>query len=101
MADDADVRDHVHADGDDALPWFTGQRTFLRAPLVDFDGIEAGMTVISGAPHSLRPRFGERGGPRGIRDGSLPLIDRLRNASSEGLVDVTTGRRLFWPGARR
>src|SRR5262249_48678684 len=86
---------------DHALPWFAGHRTFLRAPLVDLDGIEPGMTVISGAPHSLRARFGERGGPSGIRDGSLPLVDRLRNPSSGGFVDVTTGRRLFWPTASR
>ena len=33
MIDDADVRDPLHADGDDAQPWFAGQRTFLRAPL--------------------------------------------------------------------
>jgi arginase family enzyme len=88
-------------DGSEAFPWFAGRQTFLRAPLVELDGIRAGMTVISGAPHSLRPRFGERGGPRGIREGSLPVIDRLRNAPSEGLVDVATGRRLFWPGERR
>jgi hypothetical protein len=102
------TRDHGPPDptpwedaGGETLPWFAGRQSFLRAPLVSFDAIEPGLTVISGAPHSLRARFGERGGPRGIREGSLPIIDRLRNAPSEGLVDVATGRRLFWPAERR
>ncbi len=86
---------------DEPLPWFAGRQTFLRAPLVDFDAIRPGMTVISGAPHSLRARFGERGGPRGIREGSVHLVDRLRNARSEGIVDVSTGRRLFLPSETR
>ena len=101
MAPDRGTTRLLADSGDDALPWFAGRRTFLRAPLVDLDGVAPGMTVISGAPHSLRARFGERGGPQGIRDGSLPVIDRLRNAPSDGLVDVTTGQRLFWPAQHR
>jgi arginase family enzyme len=89
--------------GEEAVrwPWFTGRQTFLRAPPVGFDAIRPGMTVISGAPHSLRARFGERGGPRGIREGSLALVERLRNADGEGFVDASTGTRLFLPAASR
>jgi len=82
-------------------PWYAGRQTFLRAPLVDFDAVRSGMTVISGAPHSLRARFGERGGPRGIREGSAILVDRLRNARGEGFVDAATGTRLFLPSDTR
>jgi arginase family enzyme len=76
------------------LSLLTGPSTFLRAPLVDVDAVRPGMTVISGAPHSLRPRFGERGGPRGIRDGSHALAERFTRAGDDGLVDLASGRRL-------
>ena len=83
------------------LPWFTGTSTFMRAPTVDFQDISPGMTVISGAPHSMRDRFGERYGPRGIREASLPLVDRLRNAATEGVVDVSTGKTFVPPAQNR
>jgi agmatinase len=83
------------------LPWYAGRQTFLRAPLVGFDAIRPGMTVIGGAPHSFRSRFGERGGPRGIREGSLLVADRLENARDQGFVEVATGRRLFLPSETR
>ena len=68
----------------------------MGAPLVGLSDVQPGMTVISGAPHSLRDRFGERYGPRGIRQHSLPLAHSLDRAK-EGLIDVSTGRTLIRP----
>ena len=90
-----------HGETAEQHPWYAGPQTFLRAPLVGFDAIRPGTTVISGAPHSLRSRFGERGGPRGIREGSMALADRLGNARREGFIDVSTGKRLFLPSETR
>ncbi len=82
-------------------PRFNQPATFMRAPLVGLDDIKPGMTVISGAPHSMRDRFGERYGPRGIRDSSMPIADKLRNAAAGGVVDLSTGRTLLPPTETR
>ena len=68
----------------------------MGAPLVGLSDVQPGMTVISGAPHSLRDRFGESYGPRGIREHSLPLAQSFDRAE-EGLIDVSTGRTLIRP----
>ncbi len=68
--------------------------TYLGAPRVDLDAIKPGMTVISGAPHSMRERFGERFGPKGIREHSISIADRLRNTWEDGIIDVSTGKKL-------
>jgi arginase family enzyme len=83
------------------LPWFAGKPTFMRAPLIELEAVRPRMTVISGAPHSFRSRFGERGGPRGIRESSLDLADRLRNSTDRVIVEVSTGRRLYLPSETR
>ncbi len=75
---------------------YTSSPTFMGAPLVGLSDVQPGMTVISGAPHSLRDRFGERYGPRGIREHSLPLAQSFDRAE-EGLIDVSTGRTLIRP----
>jgi agmatinase len=83
------------------LPWFAGRQTFLRAPSVGFEQIKRGMTVVSGAPHSMRGRLGERDGPRAIREASVMLADRLWRGPSGGVIDVSSGRRLFRPAEPR
>ncbi|MBI4337981.1 MAG: agmatinase family protein [Chloroflexi bacterium] len=77
-------------------PWYEGAATFLHAPMVDFDTLKPGMVAVSGAPHDSThsTRFGTRTGPKGVREASLPLADKLRNAGKKGLVDVATGARL-------
>ena len=74
----------------------TAAPTFMGAPLVGLSDVQPGMTVISGAPHSLRDRFGERYGPRGIRQHSLQVSQKFDQAP-EGLVDVSTGHTLIRP----
>lgn len=74
----------------------TAAPTFMGAPLVGLSDVQPGMTVISGAPHSLRDRFGERYGPRGIREHSLHVSQKFDHAP-EGLLDISTGRTLIRP----
>ena len=83
------------------LPWFAGPATFMRSPLGDFEDIRPGNVVISGAPHAMRERFNERLGPKGVREGSLPIFDKMRNASSDGFLDISTGKRLALPEETR
>ena len=83
------------------MPWFSGTTTFLRSPLGDFEDISPGTVVISGAPHAMRERFNERLGPRGIRESSLFIAERLRVAGDEGIIDTVTGRRMLIPGQPR
>ena len=77
--------------------------TFLTAPIVDLDQIRPGMVVVAGAPHDSThaSRFGTRMGPRGIREGSLPLAHKLRNVGELGLVEVDTGLRVTPPSEAR
>ena len=77
-------------------PWYTGMPTFMRAPLVGFDTLKSGMVAVNGAPHDSThsTRFGTRTGPRGIRDASLTMSNKLSNAGGGGIVDVETGARL-------
>ena len=79
--------------GRDDLP--TAAPTFLAAPLVSLDAIQAGSVVIGGAPHDSThfSRFGARMGPRGIREGSLPFARKLANAAADGLVQVESEAR--------
>ena len=81
-------------------PGFSRSPTFLGAPLVGLADVTPGLTVISGAPHSMRDRFGERYGPRGIRGTSLAIAERFGHAA-EGLVDVATGQTLAQPSETR
>ena len=85
----------------DDLPWYSGTATFMRAPLGEFEDVKPGMVVINGAPHTMQVRFNERRGPNGMREGSLFIADKLRNAGSEGILDTSTGRRLFLPEESR
>ena len=83
------------------LPWYSGTATFMRAPLGDFDDVKPGMVVINGAPHTMQVRFNERIGPNGIREGSLFIADKFRNASDDGVLDMSTDRRFFLPDDTR
>ena len=76
------------------LPWYSGTATFLRAPLGDYEDVKPGMVVVSGAPHTMQVRFNERQGPNGIRESSLFITDKLRNAADQGVLDISTGRRM-------
>ena len=80
----------------------SGSTTFLKAPLVDFDYIKPGMVAIGGAPHELNEdRIGSRMGPRGIREGSQIVADKLRGDADGGLFDVGSGRRMTLPSEPR
>ena len=79
----------------------SGAVTYMRSPRATMDEIEPGMTVISGAPHSMRDRFGERYGPRGIRENSLSIADRFERAGGEGVVDTASGKVLALPSETR
>ena len=81
----------------------SGSTTFLKAPLVDFDYIKPGMVAIGGAPHDSTHghRIGSRMGPRGIREGSQTVADKLRGDSDGGLFDVGSGRRMTLPSEPR
>ena len=76
------------------LPWYSRTATFLRAPLGDYEDVKPGMVVVSGAPHTMQVRFNERQGPNGIRESSLFIADKLRNAADQGVLDISTGRRM-------
>ena len=77
------------------LPWSASGATFLRSESGDVQDVRPGMVVISGAPHGVKDRMTQRGGPKSIRESSLSLDDRLSNAGSAGVVDVSTGRYLL------
>ena len=85
------------------MPWYSGDQTFLKSPLVELDQIERGMVVVGGAPHDSThgSRFGTRMGPRGLREGSLRFADRLQSAGEQGIFDLTTGRHLTLPAQNR
>ena len=76
---------------------YAGPATFLRSPLVEFGDIKPGMVVVSGAPLAWRQTAGENEGPRWIREGSLAIADKLRNAGDEGIMDLATGRVMSMP----
>ena len=84
-------------------PWFSGSTTFLKAPLAEFDDIKPGMVAIGGAPHDSTHghRVGTRMGPRGIREGSQILADKLRRGAESGLMDVASGKRIQLPSEGR
>jgi agmatinase len=71
---------HQHAEG---------AATFLRSSLAAPAELSTGSVAVLGVPHdsTLGSRQGSRYGPRGIRDGSLQVIDGLRTASPSGLGD--------------
>ena len=80
-----------------------GAATFLGSPYVALDKVERGMVVIGGAPHDSThtSRFGTRMGPRGIREGSLAMADRIHSAGPDGILEVTSGNRLTTPQSNR
>ena len=79
-------------------PWYAGTPTFLRAPLVELDALRPGVVAINGAPYDTTHKGGPgtRSGPKGIREASLPMANRLANAGDRGIVDVETGARRTW-----
>ena len=81
----------------------SGLTTFLKAPLVDFDYIKPGMVAIGGAPHDSTHshRIGTRMGPRGIREGSQTVADKLRGDADGELFDVASGQRVTLPSEPR
>ena len=86
---------------EEPLPSFAGTPTFMRAPLMDFQDIEPGMVVVSGAPHGVKDRITRRGGPECIRQSSLVTAEGLYRAGANGVHDTTTGRRLIIPDETR
>ena len=86
-----------------ALPWYSGATTFLKSPQASFDDIKPGMVAIGGAPHDSTHghRAGARYGPRGIREGSRVLADRLRPAGDDGLIHVGSGSRISLPAVNK
>ena len=80
-----------------------GAATFLGSPHVTLEKVQPGMVVIGGAPHDSThtSRFGTRMGPRGIREGSLPLADRILASGPEGVIDLSSGSRLTLPDSNR
>lgn len=86
-----------------AVPWYSGPTTFLKSPQASFDDIKPGMVAIGGAPHDSTHghRAGARYGPRGIREGSQTLADKLRPAGDDGLIHVGSGSRLSLPAESR
>lgn len=73
--------------------------TFFGAPQLELEDVRPGMVAISGAPHEGTHNFhwlGTTRGPRAVRAASMPLARKLVD-SAEGLVDVSTGKRLFMP----
>ncbi len=80
-----------------------GASTFLGSPYVAMDKVERGMVVIGGAPHDSThtSRFGTRMGPRGIRDGSLAMAQRIHESGPDGILDVASGDRLTLPDTNR
>ena len=87
-----------------AFPWFAGSTTFLKAPYANFDDIEPGMVAIGGAPHDSTHghRAGARYGPRGIREGSQTLADKLRVGNAQGgLINVGSGSHVRLPAESR
>ena len=87
----------------EGLPMFSGSTTFLNAPHASFDDIKPGMVAIGGAPHDSTHghRIGTRMGPRGIREGSQTLADKLRGGAGGGFLDVSSGMRVSLPSEPR
>ena len=73
----------------------------MRAPLRDFEDIEPGMVVVSGAPYGVKDRITQRGGPGSIRQSSSVLADDLGRAGPDGVLDTRTGRCLIIPEQTR
>jgi agmatinase len=79
-------------------PATTGAHTFFRAPLTRMEDLRPGQIAVAGVPHDSThtTRFGTRYGPRGIREGSLSMLDRL--SSPDGVLDLATGLRRRYVG---
>ena len=77
-------------------PWYAGTPTFLRAPLVELDALRPGVVAINGAPYDTTHKGGPgtRSGPKGIREASLPMANRLANAGDRGWVSTRAGSTL-------
>ena len=70
-----------------------GTSTFLGVPLAGLDDVGPGVVAINGAPYS-GGRF-TREGPRGIRQASLAMAEKLAIAGEEGFAELDQGLRLI------
>lgn len=75
-----------------------GPHTFFQAPLTQIEDLRPGQVAIAGVPHDSThtTRFGTRYGPRGIREGSLMMLDRI--SAPDGVLDLATGLRRRYVG---
>ena len=74
------------------LPSFCGISTFLRAPYVTLDEVQAGDYVVSGVPYDITigTKPGARYAPNAIRDETRHFIYHLA-AIDEEVIDTITG----------
>ena len=68
--------------------------TFMGLPPAGVDDVRPGVVAINGAPYSGGRLARE--GPRGIREASFALADKLAVAGDGGFADVDSGRRLHY-----
>ena len=70
-----------------------GVSTFMGVPPAGLDDVGPGVVAVNGAPYS-GGRF-TREGPRGIREASVAMAEKLAIAGREGFADVDRGLRLI------
>ena len=71
----------------------SGVSTFMGVPPAGLDDVGPGVVAVNGAPYS-GGRF-TREGPRGIREASVAMAEKLAIAGREGFADVDRGLRLI------
>ena len=74
-------------------PLLTSATMFMGVPPAGLDQVGPGVVAINGAPYS-GGRFA-REGPRGIREASLAMAEKLAIAGTEGFADADRGLRLI------
>ena len=89
----------------EAQPQWSGIRTFMQAPFVEFDGLEANAVVIAGVPwdSTTSSRAGSRHAPNAIRESTMYFGQHFEFLASSGaeFVDLNTGLRIQGPDPSR
>jgi agmatinase len=82
-------------------PWYAGNPSFMRAPVVSPEEVPEGEIAVVGLPideyATSSMRTGMRWGPRRIREASDRMVWYYGSGTDVGYLDIRSGRVTAWP----